>query len=370
MIERPDASEIPEIPESRKPIVGITMGDPAGIGPEVIVKGWLRGHLHAICRPFVIGSAYRMVDAVRRFSPNRPIHVHTIAGPEAVAGKIAAEIMPVIEPADAPDVSGIVEGMVDARCGLASYRYLNAAIDLALEKRIDAIVTLGLHKEALNLAGVAEPGHTEILARRCGVADSAMMLYLPPEAGRHSGIGVVHATLHIALRKVFELLTPERLDAAISLAEEAIGPFLPDQTAHPRIAVVALNPHAGEGGLFGDEESRLIAPAVARARSRGCEVTGPISADTLFGRAMAGEFDAVVAMYHDQGHIALKTLGFDRAVNVTCGLPIVRTSVAHGTAFDIVGKGLARAESLESATYAAAKIAAWRTLRQEDRSLS
>ncbi|MBI1323553.1 4-hydroxythreonine-4-phosphate dehydrogenase PdxA [bacterium] len=341
------------------------MGDPAGIGPEVIVKGWLRGHLHAICRPFAVGSTYRMIDAVRRFAPEGRIHVHTIAGPEAVSVNAANDIMPVIEPSDAPDVSGIAEGIVDARCGLASYRYLDAAIDLALAKRIDAIVTLGLHKEALNLAGVAEPGHTEILARRCGVADSAMMLYLPPEPGRHSGIGVVHATLHVALRKVFDLLTPERLDAAIALAEDAIGPFLPDQSSRPRIAVVALNPHAGEGGLFGDEETRLIAPAVARARARGCDVAGPISADTLFGRAMAGEFDAVVAMYHDQGHIALKTLGFDRAVNVTCGLPIVRTSVAHGTAFDIVGKGQARADSLESATYAAAKIAAWRGARSK-----
>jgi len=358
--QRPAPAANPDSNETRKPIVAITMGDPAGIGPEVIVKGWLRGHLHAICRPFVIGSTARMVDAVRRFAPKDRLRVHAIAGPELIAAEVTDEVVPVIEPAGAPEVSGIAEGKVDARCGLASYRYLDAAIDFALAGQVDAIVTLGLHKEALNRAGVAEPGHTEILARRCGVADSAMMLYLPPEPGKHSGIGVVHATLHVALRQVFEQLTPERLDASIALAETAIGPFMAGESGKPRIAVVALNPHAGEGGLFGDEESRLIAPAVERARNRGCDVVGPISADTLFGRAMAGEFDAVVAMYHDQGHIALKTLGFDRAVNVTCGLPIVRTSVAHGTAFDIVGKGQARAESLESATYAAAKIAAWR----------
>ncbi len=336
------------------------MGDPAGIGPEVIVKAWLRGHLHSVGQPIVIGSAARMVDAVRRFDSGKILKVHNVAAPETCGTGLGSEILPVIEPENAPDVSSVVEGRVDTRCGLASFRYLDTAIDLALANRIDAIVTMGLHKEALNLAGFAEPGHTEILARRCGVADSAMMLYLPPEPGRHHGVGVVHATLHVALSQVFDLLTPARLDAAIALAEDSIGPFLPNRDARPRVGVVALNPHAGEGGLFGDEEMRLIAPAVERARSRGCDANGPISADTLFGRALAGEFDAVVAMYHDQGHIALKTLGFDRAVNVTCGLPIVRTSVAHGTAFDIVGKGLARPDSLESATFAAAKIAAWR----------
>jgi len=349
--------------QHHKPRVAITMGDPAGIGPEVIVKAWLRGHLHEVGQPLVIGSAARMVDAVRRFDTGKVLKVHNVAEPETTRDDIDFAIMPVIEPDHAPDVSEVVEGRVDGRCGLASYRYLATAIDLALAKRIDAIVTMGLHKEALNLAGVAEPGHTEILARRCGVADSAMMLYLPPEPGRHHGLGVVHATLHVSLRQVFDLLTPARLDAAIALAEDSIGPFLANSDAKPRIGVVALNPHAGEGGLFGDEESRLIAPAVERARNRGSDASGPISADTLFGRAMAGEYDAVVAMYHDQGHIALKTLGFDRAVNVTCGLPIVRTSVAHGTAFDIVGKGLARPDSLESATFAAAKIAAWRRSR-------
>jgi 4-hydroxythreonine-4-phosphate dehydrogenase len=344
-----------------RPVTALTMGDPAGIGPEAIVKAWLRGRLHDVSRPVIIGSAARMVDAVRRFDASKRLKVFAMAD-AVLAASEPAEIIPVIEPADAPDVSAIVEGRIDARCGAASNAYLNEAIDLALAGKADAIVTLGLHKEALNLAGVAEPGHTEILARRCGVADAAMMLYLPPEPGRHTGLGVVHATLHVALRQVFDLLTPERLDAAIALTDEAIRPLADSES--PRIAVVALNPHAGEGGLFGDEESRLIAPAVERARASGIDATGPISADTLFGKALAGDFDAVVAMYHDQGHIALKTMGFDRAVNVTCGLPIVRTSVAHGTAFDIVGKGLARPDSLEAATYAAAKIAAYRKRRK------
>lgn len=338
------------------PTIAITMGDPAGIGPEVILKAWQRGHLHRMCRPVVIGSAER----IRQLAPTQGETEIVLLKDLAESSKLTQNFIGVLEPETAPDVAMIEPGRVQACCGQAAYEYLNYATDLALSGAVDAIVTLGLHKEALNLAGVAEPGHTEILARRCGVADVAMMLYLPPETGRHSGLGVVHATLHNALREVFELLTPDRLDAAIRLAREAVLPLLMSGQTEPRVGVAALNPHAGEGGLFGDEETRLIAPAVARARAAGIDAHGPFSADTLFGQALAGQFDAVVAMYHDQGHVALKTLGFDRAVNITCGLPIVRTSVAHGTAFDIVGKGLARADSLESATFAAARIAAWR----------
>lgn len=338
------------------PKIAITMGDPAGIGPEVIRKAWHRGVLQSICRPVVIGSAGLM-----RCRPETDDAIEVVRIKDITElDDLPASVVGVLEPQAAPDVTTIEMGRVQALCGRAAYEYLNAATDLALASGVDAIVTLGLHKEALNLAGVAEPGHTEILARRCGVADVAMMLYLPPEWGRHCGVGVVHATLHNALRDVFELLTPERLDAAIALARESVLPLLDAGRSTPRVGVAALNPHAGEGGLFGDEETRLIAPSVARARAAGIDAHGPFSADTLFGQALSGQFDVVVAMYHDQGHVALKTLGFDRAVNITCGLPIVRTSVAHGTAFDIVGKGLARADSLESAAYAAAKIAAWR----------
>ena len=338
------------------PRIAITMGDPAGIGPEVIVKGWLRGYLHSICVPVVVGSIELLKKAVlERGADLKLIPLKSLERiPEFENDQIG-----VIEPLKAPDVASIVPGKIDARCGMAAYEYLNFAIDAALSSQIDAIVTLGLHKESLSRAGVAEPGHTEILARRCGVPDVAMMLYLPPEHGRHKGLGVVHATLHNSLRKVFDLLTPERLDASIRLAHDVMKPLIADGQLQPRVALAALNPHAGEGGLFGDEEIRLIAPAVARAQLSGMDASGPFSADTLFGQALGGQYDVVVAMYHDQGHVALKTLGFDRAVNITCGLPIVRTSVAHGTAFDIVGQGVARPESLESATYAAAKIALW-----------
>lgn len=340
---------------SNKPLIALTLGDPAGIGPEVILEAWRRGVLHSICHPVVVGSPDRIRHAGKTSSLKvrglRDIHEAADLGPQEIG---------IFEPSTAPDVSSIIPGRVSPICGQAAYEYLIAATDLALARQVDAVVTLGLHKEALNQAGIKEPGHTEILARRCGVTDVAMMLYLPPEPAKHQGLGVVHATLHNALREVFNLLTPHRLDAAIRLAHDAIMPLLNDPQKAPRVGLAALNPHAGEGGLFGDEEVSLIAPAVERAIQAGIHAAGPFSADTLFSQALAGSFDAVVAMYHDQGHVALKTLGFDRAVNITCGLPIVRTSVAHGTAFDIVGKGLARAESLESATYAAARIAAWR----------
>jgi 4-hydroxythreonine-4-phosphate dehydrogenase len=232
---------------------------------------------------------------------------------------------------------------------------LTTAADLALEGRIDAITTLPLNKEALRAGGVRHPGHTEILAERCGVVDHAMMLYIgPPSGATDVGLGVLHATLHVPLRRVFELLTVPAVEAKILLADRALRPLTGGRS--PRVAVAGLNPHAGEGGLFGDEEIRIIAPAVARARALGINVAGPFSADTLFARAIAGDFDAVVAMYHDQGHVALKTLGFENAVNVTLGLPIVRTSVAHGTAYDIAWSGQARTSSLVEAVRVAARL--------------
>ncbi len=184
-----------------------------------------------------------------------------------------------------------------------------------------------------------------------------MMLYLEaPEGSKRPGLGVIHATLHVPLRQVFDLLTMDSVESKIRLADDALRPLTGGRA--PRVAVAGLNPHAGENGLFGLEEQTIIGPAVARARASGIDVEGPIAADTLFARAIAGEFDAVVAMYHDQGHVAIKTIGFDRAVNVTLGLPIVRTSVAHGTAFDIAWKGKAETRSLVEATRVAAKIVA------------
>jgi 4-hydroxythreonine-4-phosphate dehydrogenase len=257
--------------------------------------------------------------------------------------------------------------VVDPRAGRAAYEFLITAIDLALDRRIDAITTLPLNKNALHLSGVAHPGHTEILAERCGVPNHAMMLYLetnprddrsdqPLPSSRAPGLGVIHVTLHVALRDVFDLLTIPSIAPKIRLADQAMRPLTNGRA--PRIAVTSLNPHAGEDGLFGNEEQTIIRPAVELVRREGVNVEGPLPNDTLFYHALQGQYDAVVAMYHDQGHIALKTVGFQRAVNVTLGLPIVRTSVAHGTAFDIAWKGLADPSSLISAVRVGAQLVA------------
>jgi 4-hydroxythreonine-4-phosphate dehydrogenase len=237
-------------------------------------------------------------------------------------------------------------GRVAASAGQAAYDFLVKAIDLALADAAQGIVTLPLHKEGLRAAGVMFPGHTEILAHRTGTASHAMMLW-------HNGLGVSHVTLHMALREVFGHITQESVLAKIELTARMVGRL---KHCEPRIGVCALNPHASDGGLFGDEEQRIIAPAVAKARAQGLNVSGPWPSDTLFIRAVRGEFDGVVAMYHDQGHIAMKLLADYRAVNITLGLPIVRTSVAHGTAYDIVGKGLADPRGLIEAVRAAAQL--------------
>src|SRR5439155_3653675 len=222
-----------------------------------------------------------------------------------------------------------------------------AAIDLTLAGAADAIVTCPLHKEGLRAAGVPHPGHTEILAERTGAKSHAMLLH-------GDGITVAHVTRHLALRDAFAHITPESVRATIEL----LAGILPKLTAgRARIGVCALNPHASDGGLFGDEEARVIGPAVEAAKRAGADVAGPIPSDALWARAAAGEFDGVVAMYHDQGHIPMKMRSGRRAVNITAGLPIVRTSVAHGTAYDIAGRGVADASSLVEAARVAALLA-------------
>ena len=349
---------------TKRPLVGLTMGDVAGIGPEAIARGWLDPRLHDLARPLVIGDSAVLERAIALVGGHAAIQVQTIARPEEADPSL--RVIPCLTVvANLGDLSRVAPGIVDARAGRAAHEFLTTAARLALDGRIDAITTLPLNKLALHQSGVSHPGHTEILAEFCGVADHAMMLYLetnarePVEsaaARRGTGLGVVHVTLHVALKRVFELVTTEAILAKIRLADRAMRPLtggLP-----PRIAVTALNPHAGEDGLFGDEEQKIISPAVDLGSREGIDVAGPFPNDTLFYHALAGAYDAVVAMYHDQGHIALKTAGFDRAVNVTVGLPIVRTSVAHGTAFDIAWKGLADPSSLIEAVRVAARIVA------------
>lgn len=346
-----------------RPLVALTMGDVAGIGPEVIARAWAESPLRSLARPFVIGGAAVLRRAVADLGGSAEVVV--IREPEEAEPH--ASSIPCLEATD-QDIDDVPIGRVDRRAGRAAHDFLIAGIDLALERRIDAITTLPLNKESLSAAGVRHPGHTEILAERCGVTDHAMMLYLPPGTGRgtalgasEAGLGVIHATLHVALRKVFDLLSVEGVREKIALADRSMRTLTAGRP--PRVAVAGLNPHAGENGLFGDEEATILAPAIALARREGIDVTGPIAADTLFVRALNGEFDAVVVMYHDQGHVALKTIGFDRAVNVTLGLPIVRTSVAHGTAFDIAGQGKAETTSLIEAVRVAARIVSGRPPR-------
>jgi 4-hydroxythreonine-4-phosphate dehydrogenase len=348
-------------PRDDRPLVALTLGDVAGVGPEVIARAWGDSPLRALARPFVVGSRAvleRALDCVGCRAT-----VQEIASPEEAAP--SARVIPCLE-ATEEDVRDVPPGRIDPRAGRAARDFLVTAIDLALAGRVDAITTLPLNKEALFAGGIRHPGHTEILAERCGAAEHAMMLYLGPPVGANDvGLGVVHATLHVALRRVFDLLTEEAIAAKIALADSALRPLTGGRA--PRVAVAALNPHAGEGGLFGDEEIRIIAPAIARARDTGIDATGPIASDTLFVRALAGEFDAVVAMYHDQGHVALKTIGFDRAVNITLGLPIVRTSVAHGTAYDIAWKGRAETSSLIEAVRVAARLASSNSERSAEK---
>jgi 4-hydroxythreonine-4-phosphate dehydrogenase len=324
----------------------VTMGDVAGVGPEVIARAW--PDLLSLCRPVVVGDAGWMTRALQ--TVNSPAVVRPVARTDEVAA--TATVVPCI-PGSGYQLARVEVGKVSARAGRAAYEFLCTAIDMTLAGEADGIVTAPLHKEGLHAAGVPFPGHTEILAERTGTKRFAMMLYARGPQVPH-GLGVVHVTLHMALRDVLRHLSAEAVREKIHLIDRTLAKLL---DRRPRIGVAALNPHASDGGLFGDEETTLIRPAVERARQEGPDVTGPWPSDTLFLRAQRGEFDGVVAMYHDQGHIPLKLLSGLGAVNVTLGLPIVRTSVAHGTAYDIAGKGVADAGSLVEAVRVAAKLA-------------
>ena len=283
--------------------------------------------------------------------------------PQCVTAETGVRGIPCWNPID-NTAAQVDSGAIDRRAGAAAYEYLLAAASAALSGLVDAITTAPLNKAALHLAEHPYPGHTEILAEACKVDDFGMMLYLPPGRTIESpnGLGVVHTTLHTSIRSVPDLLSAVAVEEKIRL----IARFMQDLgCCEPRVGVCALNPHAGENQLFGDEESRIIAPAVAAAEKAGINVTGPLPADTLLRRAVFGDFDAVVAMYHDQGHIALKLIGFERAVNVTLGLPIIRTSPSHGTAFDIAWTGTAHADGMLEAIRIATLLAKRKTFQTE-----
>jgi 4-hydroxythreonine-4-phosphate dehydrogenase len=285
-----------------KPRVAITAGDPAGIGPEIAARAAADARVRAACEPVVYGP---------------------------------------------PNGATFAPGTLSAEAGRAAYDVIVRAVSDAMDGTVQAVATAPINKEAFRLAGLKWAGHTDLLAHLTGAKRVAMMFYSEP-------LLVVLATVHIALSEVPEALTKERLQATIALTADAVPRFT---KVPPRIAVAGLNPHAGEHGLFGAEEERVIVPAIAECRARGIDVSGPYPADTVFVRATRGEFDVVVACYHDQGLIPVKLLAFGEAVNVTLGLPIVRTSVDHGTAFDIAGKGIADPGSMIAAVLLAARLA-------------
>jgi 4-hydroxythreonine-4-phosphate dehydrogenase len=287
------------------PRIGITVGDPAGIGPEIAARAAVDPRVTEVCSPVLYGPAPE--DAATRFTP----------------------------------------GTLSADAGRCAYDAIVAAVEAAKQDRLDAIATAPVSKEAFALAGLPWLGHTDLLAHLCGSPRVAMMFFA-------ESLRVVLATVHVALRDVPALFTKERLKDVVELVSEAMPAFGFPQ---PRLAVAGLNPHAGEHGLMGREDQDVIAPVVAEYRERGIEIQGPFPADTVFVRAVRGEFDAVIACYHDQGLIPVKLLAFGSAVNVTLGLPIIRTSVDHGTAFDIAGRGVADAGSLIAAVRLAAKLA-------------
>jgi 4-hydroxythreonine-4-phosphate dehydrogenase len=336
-----------------RPLLGITMGDPAGIGPEVTARALGEPAVREAARAVVLGDARVMAAAARLVGLDRPVRAVTRATEVTGTG----DALEVLDLANA-DPSAFAVGQVSALCGRAAYAYIERAVRLAQAGDIDGIVTGPISKEALAAAGLRHSGHTEILAELTGTRAYAMLLM-----GRE--LRVIHVTTHVALRRVPELVTRERVLRTIRLGHEAMRRL---GIAAPRLAVCGLNPHAGEGGLFGDEEQVAIGPAIADARSEGIEASGPWPADTLMSRARGGEFDCVVAMYHDQGHTPVKTLGFqyDHArkawtgmsgVNVTVGLPVLRVSVDHGTAFDRAGRGTANPESMVEAILVASRMA-------------
>ena len=318
--------------------IAITMGDPCGIGPEIIAK------LYADSSPLppslVLGDEGLIQRAIGLL--DIPLAVRNIHAPEDF--QFSSNTVNVISLSRLPD--DIPFGQLDARAGKAAYDYIRAGIDLALQKRIRAIVTAPINKEALRLADIHYPGHTEILADFSGTKAFAMMLM-------NNDLRVILVTIHVSLREAIEQLTAEGELTVIRLAHQAMTQL---GITHPRIAVAGLNPHAGEHGLFGSEDEEIIKPAIQQAQVEGIDASGPWPGDTVFMHARQGRFDIVVAQYHDQGLIPVKYLGVDEGVNVTVGLPFVRTSVDHGTAFDIAGTGKASHASLRVAVEQAALL--------------
>ena len=312
------------------PRIAISIGDPAGIGPEVVVKALIDPEVSRLADWLIVGDT----AVIRRA--------------EAQSALTQSTSFRIVD-AGQPEAGQVVQGQLSATAGRAALEYVRKATEMCLSREADAIVTAPVNKEAITLSGAKFTGHTEFIAELCGAPDSRMLLV-------NDRLRVVHVTTHVSLRRACEL-DSQRILRTLELGHQAMQWL---GIERPRVAVCGLNPHAGENGLFGDEDSKFILPAIKGAQEKGILCTGPLPADTLFLKAVRGEFDLVVAMYHDQGHVPMKLLDFEHTINVSLGLPIIRTSVDHGTAFDIAGKNQANPSSMKAAMRLAAKMAARR----------
>ncbi len=329
-----------------RPILAVTMGDAAGIGPEVIAKALAEKEIFSICRPLVVADGGVMQAAIDLVKS--PLKLRPVGSASEVEGRYGA-----IDILDLHniDLAEVFTGQICPACGRAAMECISKAVRLCLDGDVDAMVTAPINKEAVTQSGYGEMGHLEYIAGLTGAKEYATMLVSGP-------LRVVHLTTHYSLKQACDMVTRERILARLRLTRDALRGWGYER---PCIGVAALNPHGGEGGLLGREEIEEIRPAVEDARKSGIDARGPFPADSIFNRAVKGEFDAVLAMYHDQGHIAIKMYGFEKSVSISLGLPLIRTSVDHGTAFDIAGKGIADCESLVEAI----KTAVWLIWRKK-----
>lgn len=326
------------------------MGDPAGIGPEIVLKALAMPEVRALCTPIIYGDRNRLRSEASTLGLNG-----VLAFDPAGETRESGPAVPIRQATDA-DLTGVTIGAVSAEAGQAAAECVIAAATAAIAHEIDAVVTAPLNKESIALGGFPFPGHTELLAHVAKTNRYGMLLLT-------GNLRVLHVSTHVSLREAIERVRTERICECIRLGDRACRDLGIDR---PRIAVAGLNPHAGEHRLFGDEEAAEITPAIETARGEGFDVSGPFPPDTIFARTLKGDFDLVIAMYHDQGHIPVKLHGFDSGVNVTIGLPLIRVSVDHGTAFDIAGKGVASPMSMVEAIRVAVRMAETRRIRSRE----
>ena len=330
-------------PAGRRPRIGVTMGDPAGIGPEIVLKAVAEESVRAACRPVIVGDAQLLAHTARKLDLQCGYEV--VRRGEPWPDSLADSSDPVIFHLD--NINANIEpGVESGEAGRAAAEYIEAAVELCGAGTLDAISTAPINKRALFLGGYSFPGHTEFLAHLSGAQNCAMAFVA-------ANLRIVLISTHVPLAEAIRLVERERIERVVRLTDRELRRW---GIGAPRIAVAALNPHGAEGGLFGVEEAAEIAPAVESCRAEGLDARGPYSADTVFLRASRGEFDAVVSLYHDQAMIPVKCLSFGEAVNVTLGLPFIRTSVDHGTAFDIAGRGVAEHSSMVAAIVLAAEL--------------